>query len=174
MKRILNAGSGSDTYGTDFVDINPKRRSVKRCDFNTERLPYKDNTFDKVYSREVIAHLYAPMHFLKECYRVLKPNGELYLTTDSAGFWGTFGKVYFGGYDDSKTYGKSDSVFYLHTTKTLENLLKKAGFRTVEVSYEIIKPVGEEPKPISHRIFMRTVATFNKRLKSHVVANAFK
>ncbi|MDE1851663.1 MAG: methyltransferase domain-containing protein [Candidatus Micrarchaeota archaeon] len=174
MDRILNAGCGSDTYGTDFVDINPKRKGVNRCDLNSERLPYKGNTFDKVYSREVIAHLHTPMHFLKECHRVLKPNGELYLTTDSAGFWGSFGKVYFGAYDSSKTYGKDDSVYYLHTTKTLYNLLKRAGFRTIQVNYEIIKPIGNEPKPLPHRIFMRTIAVLNKRLNPHIVANAFK
>jgi len=29
-KRILNIGCGNDTYGTDFLDLYPKRKEVKK------------------------------------------------------------------------------------------------------------------------------------------------
>jgi SAM-dependent methyltransferase len=46
-------------------------------------LPFAANTLDCIYAISVFTHLSAAMHFawIKELYRVLKPNGVLILTT---------------------------------------------------------------------------------------------
>lgn len=49
------------------------------CNFNEDTLPFKDETFDYVYSQHVLEHLHNPIHFLKECERVLRPGGCLYV-----------------------------------------------------------------------------------------------
>ena len=43
-------------------------------------LTYKDNSFDCIISNHVMEHIVDDNLFLKECLRVLKPNGILYLT----------------------------------------------------------------------------------------------
>jgi tRNA G46 methylase TrmB len=40
------------------------------------------------------------LNFLKESYRVLKRGGKLIITTDNAGFFGIFGRVHHGGYEE--------------------------------------------------------------------------
>jgi ubiquinone/menaquinone biosynthesis C-methylase UbiE len=66
-------------------DMFPEKFQYKDvvCDkFEFEReYPYNDNTFDLVYSIEVIEHLYHPFHFLQDTYRILKPGGHLIYTT---------------------------------------------------------------------------------------------
>jgi len=51
------------------------------------RCAIADNSIDFVIFTEVIEHLYNPAHALKEIFRVLKPGGRLYLTTNNVTYW---------------------------------------------------------------------------------------
>jgi len=42
-------------------------------------LPFQDNSFDAIISVNVFEHVVDPLSVLQECYRVLRPNGYLYL-----------------------------------------------------------------------------------------------
>lgn len=46
-----------------------------------ERLPFRDSTFDLVFSHSVIEHVAAAEGYLRECHRVLRAGGVLYLST---------------------------------------------------------------------------------------------
>lgn len=48
-----------------------------------EKLPFPDNSFDRVVSREVIEHVVNPKAMLREIYRVLKPGGIAVITTEN-------------------------------------------------------------------------------------------
>ncbi len=48
-----------------------------------EKLPFPDNSFDKVLSREVIEHVIDPQSMLNEINRVLKHNGLAVITTEN-------------------------------------------------------------------------------------------
>lgn len=64
------------------ADHSPCNKEVMQVNL-LKPLPFHDNTFDIVYHSQFIEHL--PMDranvFLKECYRVLKPNGILRIVT---------------------------------------------------------------------------------------------
>ena len=45
------------------------------------RLPFQDATFDLVFSHSVIEHVTTADGYLRECHRVLRPGGVLYLST---------------------------------------------------------------------------------------------
>lgn len=90
--KMLEPGCGRGEFLNNFkelglevvgVDISPEAASykndfeVKLCDVENEQLPFNDNTFDIVYSKSFIEHLYHPERYLIEAYRVLKPNGLL-------------------------------------------------------------------------------------------------
>jgi SAM-dependent methyltransferase len=45
------------------------------------RLPFRDGSFDVVFSHSVIEHVVSAEGYLAECHRVLRPGGVLYLST---------------------------------------------------------------------------------------------
>jgi SAM-dependent methyltransferase len=46
-----------------------------------QRLPFRDGSFDLVFSHSVIEHVGSAESYLRECHRVLRPGGVLYLST---------------------------------------------------------------------------------------------
>lgn len=135
--KILNVGCGYDTYGTDFIDLYPKRKEVKPYNADEDAIPYPDNTFDIVYSRCVLEHVRNQGLFFSEMKRVLKPKGKLILITDNALYWGWhFNKVHKGGYDGE--HGEFDYHYSLFTMKHLENHATQQEFKHITIHYEKI------------------------------------
>ena len=57
---------------------NPKHFAIAADSFN---LPFNDNSFDCVIASEIIEHVYDPVGFIKELFRVVKKGGGLVITT---------------------------------------------------------------------------------------------
>lgn len=127
------------------VDINVDR--VLQC-----RLPgtmvadagfisAKDNSFDVVLCLEMLEHLYSPMSVLQEFHRVLRPGGDLIITTPNAWSWSNFLRNWMVGSLTSRSQG---SVYrrYLgdadhkqfYDPLSLMSLLDRAGFDPLEVA----------------------------------------
>jgi len=81
-------------YGTDY-----NKRSIEWCSKNlsgiqfnnntlSAALPYSDNFFDVIYGLSIFTHLSEQLHYdwYSELYRVLKPNGIMFLTTQGDNF----------------------------------------------------------------------------------------
>jgi predicted SAM-dependent methyltransferase len=75
----LNVGCGKK-YNKEWTNIDMVSDSphVTRCSL-IKGIPFKDNTFDVVYHSQVLEHIPKEnaAFFMKECYRVLKPNGVI-------------------------------------------------------------------------------------------------
>lgn len=53
----------------------------------SEKLPFEDNFFENIYCGEVLEHLVNTDHFMREAFRVLKPGGQLTMTTPNLFAW---------------------------------------------------------------------------------------
>jgi ubiquinone/menaquinone biosynthesis C-methylase UbiE len=138
--RILNIGCGADTYGTDFVDIYPLRPDVKKCNIDKQKLPYPDNVFDEVYSKNIFEHLQNPGFALKDMVRVLKKGGRLITITDNAGFLLFHIPIRKNNFLEHNAndprFGNDDRHYMLFTKLHLENFYKKAGLKIQELNYD--------------------------------------
>ena len=95
---ILDLGCGTGRY---VKELSEKCRKIIGVDFSkemlevakvknpnvefyqkdiTKRLPFKNNTFDKIISSLVFSHLTDISKPLKECRRILKKSGKLFIT----------------------------------------------------------------------------------------------
>lgn len=79
----INLGCG-DKYHKDWVNIDLYSDSpfVKSCDLR-KGIPFAENSFEVVYHSQVIEHYEKDdaRRFMKECYRVLKPDGIIRIVT---------------------------------------------------------------------------------------------
>ena len=177
-KKILNLGCGNDTYGTDFVDIYPTRKEVVKCDLIKNKLPYKSNIFDEVFSKNLFEHIPNPLNLLNESKRVLKKGGKLHFLTDNAGFLLfhiPFRRNNFLQHNSNEVrVGSGDRHYFLFTPLHLKNLLEKCGgFTNINVTYTYLSPKKtlKMLKPLSdilNKTFLKSI------LNPHLVVEAYK
>ncbi len=91
IEQILG-GRECDLQGVDYSQYKlDKARELpftfKQANIETEGLPYDTGAFDLVYAAELIEHLVNPDYFLEECWRVLKPDGYLLISTPNSQAW---------------------------------------------------------------------------------------
>lgn len=87
-------GNNCEFYGTDYnrQSINWCDENIKGVQFNqntlSATLPYADNFMDVIYGISIFTHLSEQLHhdWYRELYRILKPNGILFLTTQGDNF----------------------------------------------------------------------------------------
>ena len=128
---VLDAGAGSRPYkkyfshakyqSTDFEDM-PGESGKSKHDFvcNLENIPKQENSYDVVINTQVLEHVEHPQKVMNELYRILKPDGKLFLTAPQS--WGVHGEP---------------NHFFNYTKYGLQSLFKNAGFKIV-----YIKPRG--------------------------------
>jgi len=101
---------GLEVYG---VDLSPEAKEysdkipVELCDVENEKLPFEDSTFDVVYSKSFIEHLYYPERYLLEAYRVLKPGGKLITLVPD---WESNYKTYFDDFTHRTPFTKPSLI----------------------------------------------------------------
>ena len=116
--KMLEPGCGRGEFLKNFkdlgldvvgVDASPEAIAfvdgldIKLCDIENEKLPFDDNTFDVIYSKSFIEHLYYPEKYLEEAYRVLKPNGMLLTLVPD---WESNYKIYYDDYTHRTPFTK--------------------------------------------------------------------
>jgi len=118
---------------------NERKLDVRNIPLEENHFP--DNSFDVILASHLIEHLNDPKTFLEETYRILKPNGVIFITTpDISGF-------------QSRLFGSRwrSAIFdhlYLFSRHTLKKMLKTTGFKIKSCHSWGGLAAGSAPKPI--------------------------
>jgi ubiquinone/menaquinone biosynthesis C-methylase UbiE len=120
----------------NYATQHLKNLGLKSVDLkvgNASQLPWKDNTFDRVYAIWFLEHLSNPLLVLKEAYRVLKTGGTITITeTDYRTIVFTPNAQDYQYLQDSLCELLLQSGGNPYIGQSLGNLLIEAGFTTVE------------------------------------------
>ncbi len=92
-----------------------------------EELAFPDATFDAIIVSHVIEHVHDPIGLLKECYRILKPNGSLFVFTPNIE---SFGHRYFKSYWYALDPPRH---LYLFSMSSLRICAKRAGYGSINI-----------------------------------------
>ncbi len=90
---LLDAGAGRMQFkglfdharyeSTDFSDVFHKDSKDKHTFIcSLDNIPKPDNTYEVILNTQVLEHVEYPQQVINEFYRVLKPGGKLFLTTN--------------------------------------------------------------------------------------------
>jgi len=145
---ILDVGCGSGRLTMDFnvVGIDLSLDKLKTAKNRNRRGIYivgdiegpmflKDSIFDFVLFSEVIEHLRKPEKGLKNIHRIMKPGGKILITTPHR----LRGRNEYLSTEVLRPFGIKEGIngkTYLHrnfSSDELKGLLKKAGFRIIEM-----------------------------------------
>jgi ubiquinone/menaquinone biosynthesis C-methylase UbiE len=74
-----------DISRTQLNRVKDIIKEAKIVDLNSEKLPYKDNTFDIVIVSELLEHVFYPDKVLTEAIRTMKKDGSFLLTYPNSG-----------------------------------------------------------------------------------------
>lgn len=101
--RLLDAGAAYGTflrlansyYAGVGIEVSHYAASVAQNTFGIDvkvasiehSPPFPDNYFDVIVMWDIIEHLINPVQALKEVYRMLKPDGYVFVSTDDANNW---------------------------------------------------------------------------------------
>lgn len=134
-RRVLNVGSGTESYGDERIDLYPTPTTTKVWDIENG-LPYQDESWDEVYSRYSFEHLRNPGWFVSEACRVLAPGGRLYILTNNAWFWRGSWKLATDGRGALEhSHGPHDQHYALYLPEHLLMYLHHAGFVRIEIGF---------------------------------------
>ena len=141
---------GYDVVGLDLLPsrfnkfISQYKLSIKKCDIEVQKFPFKNNSFDFIIFSEVFEHLRInPILTLKEINKVLKPGGILFLTTPNLYaihkiFMFNFGRSFNDAYSEFEkvyTYGYTGHIRE-YSTREIKKFLEKTNFKVISISYE--------------------------------------
>lgn len=123
--------SKCDVYAIDISQTQLKRvkdiiKEGKIVDLNSEKLPFKDDTFDIVIVSELLEHVFYPDKVLTEAIRVLKKDGSFLLTYPNSGAIQLRLSLFFTGASPLLNYpGNKEHIRYFRK-KDIQEMIGKA------------------------------------------------
>jgi SAM-dependent methyltransferase len=127
----------ADLHPFDAAPLLTRRRpNVVACDIERQHLPFGDGSFDLVLFNEILEHLRVdPLLALSEANRVLKPGGQLLLTTPNLYFIKNVVKFLLGrGFNDPvQEFGKLRAIGHMghvreYSRREVRSFLSASGF----------------------------------------------
>ena len=140
LSKVLEVGAGSTPHYTfikhtydeyhiietsDFViDYHKDNKKVHLTKYDGKKIPYPDETFDRIIISHCLEHILSPENFIFEMMRTLKKGGVLSISLPTdPGFAWRVGRLFVGLFKINKTFKISYSEFeYLNATEHVNSI----------------------------------------------------
>lgn len=185
-KKILDIGCGTceftkllninnnKVYGLDIDDFRNKKfsKNIKFKKYDGNIFPFKDNTFDLITSFDVIEHIENDINFVRETFRILKPNGKVFFLTPNKNRLSSYLKKIFLKPDKFPLFmgdqGPLRKLIHIreYTNSEIKNIFEFIGFKKIKVSNYWLGLMGNISVGINLPIL--------NNLKQYISISAFK
>lgn len=136
---------GYSSYGLDLrisqkiIDRSKKYNITnKLSDLSVDRIPFLDNYFDLIIFSETLEHFnFYPLNIFKEFYRILKSDGEIFITTPNLLRLNNRIKMLIGrsvNYNIKIDYSLA-THYREYTAKEIKFLLSSSNFKNIKIKY---------------------------------------
>jgi 2-polyprenyl-3-methyl-5-hydroxy-6-metoxy-1,4-benzoquinol methylase len=143
-KKLLDIGCGNGVFIDDMNDLGwtttgidfdgdavdyclKKGLNAKKGDL--KGLSFPSESFDVITLNHVIEHLYDPAEVLQECFRILKPGGEVVITTPNAQSW-----MFNFWFKDSWYALQAPAHLHIFNLRNLITLFNNKGFAVLKAT----------------------------------------
>jgi 2-polyprenyl-3-methyl-5-hydroxy-6-metoxy-1,4-benzoquinol methylase len=171
-KRLAALRGVRAVVGADLFEAPPDlptSASWIRTDLN-DRVPVGDSRFDGVVAAEVIEHLENPRAVARELFRVLKPGGELILSTPNTESLRSIVSLIARGHFVAFTETSYPAHITALVGADLCRILAEAGFVETQVTFTDVGGIPGRPSRTWQSLLGRW--TVGKRFSDNVVVNA--
>lgn len=177
--------AGYNVVGTDlaperFNNFEKLGLKILRVNYDTEPLPMENDSVDAIICNEVFEHMRHNLIFtFKEAHRVLKPGGELHITTpnllSAQGYYNLLVRQlgYSCADDLFHEWNKIEEIGHMghvreYTSREVSLFLTKVGFKVERVNFFSLPPKGR------HQKFFHQFGRILPRLKQNMRVLAVK
>ncbi|MGB9743310.1 MAG: class I SAM-dependent methyltransferase [Minisyncoccales bacterium] len=122
--KIIDIGCGAKPYfplfekfALEYIGIDVKKTEFVDVVASAEDIPFSDNYFDVALSTQVLEHVKDYQEAINEMFRILKPNGIVFLATH--GVWEIHGSPY--DYWRFTNYGLKETFKQFREVKIINN-----------------------------------------------------
>lgn len=152
--RILDLGCGNGSLSHELAEqghevigveesvsgIELARKNYHNCTFiqgSIYDFPYEEvgNSFDLVVSAEVIEHLFSPRELPRVAKKILKPNGNLIITTPYHGYLKNLALALSGRMDKHFTALWDGGHIKFFSVDSLQRLLTEEGYKNIQFKF---------------------------------------
>lgn len=131
----------AETFVLDISSKNLEAAKSKGCktflaDVDKSGLPIDSETVDVVTALDFIEHIVDPENFARECRRVLRSGGEVFVNTPNIRFFKHINELWMNGTfphtsGDKEVFHGGHLAFF--TFKDLQNIFSSAGFNSFQM-----------------------------------------
>lgn len=169
-KRLVDRGVG-EVHAADCLElIQVPEATFTVVDMNGP-LPYDDGQFDAVACIEGIEHLERPFDFVRECHRIIKPEGTLIITTPNISALRSRWRWFLTGFHNkcktplNEMNPSPSHHINLMSFPTLRYLLHTNGFQITAIRTNRIKAISWIYLSLCPLVFLATLGVFRRQEK---------
>ncbi len=165
-----------DSWDVEGLEISEKaaKRGLKKgikiqgYDAN-KKLPFDDNVFDVVFAGELIEHTFDDIDFLKECKRIIKPNGRIIISTPNLISLKNRILMLFG---KDPRFAIADYHYHVYTPHLIKRAFKKAGLSNIRLTGNYVIYTKNREKILG--TLFEKIGTYLPSLAEHFIIMARK
>lgn len=138
LAEIKKLNPQAQIFGVDVSSraINVARKLLPQCKFTLikdgEKLPFKNNSMDYIFSFDVIEHIYDIQNILYEYKRILKPGGNILISTP---YHGLIKNLVIALIGFEKVFNPYEGHIRFFTKKSLSLGFRMINFEIIKIGY---------------------------------------